>query len=250
MRERASRWFSTPSWTSRWSVRPPTASTPSRSLVGCDPTCACSTSARPTSTGSRPPIITVRHLARFAHSHEATPPAQPLEPLTVREEEILLPVARGRTNSEITDELHISISTVKTHLAALMRKLNARNRVEIAIWAHETRRAGTGRACGCRSRLALGDPPPAATHARTNRHQRRDPMHRSLLGSGRCRDDGRVRGCSLDAYATVRRVSASVSIRPFKGPRMGWIMVVHRAWLASPRSRSAAGDAPTGIGRA
>ncbi len=66
-----------------------------------------------------------------------------MEPLTFREEQILLPVARGRTNSEIADELHISISTVKTHLATLMRKLNARNRVEIAIWAYETGRART-----------------------------------------------------------------------------------------------------------
>ena len=36
--------------------------------------------------------------------------------------------------------MHISISTVKTHLASLMRKLNARNRVEIAMWAYETGR--------------------------------------------------------------------------------------------------------------
>jgi DNA-binding NarL/FixJ family response regulator len=89
------------------------------------------------------PSITVRLLATFADSHASPPPAQPVEPLTVREEEILLPIARGRTNSEIADELHISISTVKTHLAALMRKLDARNRVEIAMWAHETGRVRT-----------------------------------------------------------------------------------------------------------
>jgi DNA-binding NarL/FixJ family response regulator len=89
------------------------------------------------------PSITVRLLATFADSHPGPPPAQPTETLTLREEEILVPVARGRTNSEIADELHISISTVKTHLAALMRKLNARNRVEIAIWAHETGRMET-----------------------------------------------------------------------------------------------------------
>ena len=85
----------------------------------------------------------MRLLATFADSHAGPPPAQPIEPLTLREEEILLPVARRRTNSEIADELHISISTVKTHTAALMRKLNARNRVEIAIWAHETGRTNT-----------------------------------------------------------------------------------------------------------
>ena len=48
------------------------------------------------------------------------------------------PVARGRTNTEIADELHISLSTVKTHLASLMSKLGARNRVEIAMWAYDT----------------------------------------------------------------------------------------------------------------
>jgi DNA-binding NarL/FixJ family response regulator len=53
---------------------------------------------------------------------------------------VLLAVARGLTNTEIADALHISLSTVKTHLASLMAKLGARNRVEIAMWAYETRR--------------------------------------------------------------------------------------------------------------
>jgi DNA-binding NarL/FixJ family response regulator len=89
------------------------------------------------------PNITARLLAAFADVPTGAPPAQPIEPLTSREEEILLTVARGRTNSEIADDLHISISTVKTHLASLMRKLGARNRVEIAMWAHETGRLKT-----------------------------------------------------------------------------------------------------------
>ena len=49
-------------------------------------------------------------------------------------------VARGRTNAEIANELHISLSTVKAHLASLMIKLAARNRVELAMWAYETDR--------------------------------------------------------------------------------------------------------------
>jgi DNA-binding NarL/FixJ family response regulator len=52
----------------------------------------------------------------------------------------VIAVAGGRTNSEIADELHISLSTVKTHLAGVMAKLGARNRVEIAMWAYETGR--------------------------------------------------------------------------------------------------------------
>ena len=53
---------------------------------------------------------------------------------------MLLTVARGRTNAEIAEELHISLSTVKAHLSSLMTKLETRNRVELAMWAYETGR--------------------------------------------------------------------------------------------------------------
>ena len=86
------------------------------------------------------PSITARLLATFARANVRPKPAQPIEPITSREEEVLIPVALGRTNSEIADDLHISISTVKTHIASLMQKLAARNRVEIAMWAYETGR--------------------------------------------------------------------------------------------------------------
>ncbi len=87
------------------------------------------------------PNVTVRLLEAFAGSAPAASPAQPIEPLTEREEQVLVQVARGMSNSEIAGELYITLSTVKTHVASLMTKLGARNRVEIAIWAHETRRA-------------------------------------------------------------------------------------------------------------
>ena len=86
------------------------------------------------------PSVTVRLLASFSNTRAATPRTQPIDPLTIREEEVLVTVARGRTNAEIADELYISLSTVKTHLASLMSKLGARNRVEIAMWAYETGR--------------------------------------------------------------------------------------------------------------
>jgi len=86
------------------------------------------------------PNITVRLLAAFADRPTATPVRQPVDPLTDREEQVLLAVARGRTNAEISADLHISLSTTKTHLASLMTKLAARNRVELAMWAHETGR--------------------------------------------------------------------------------------------------------------
>lgn len=89
------------------------------------------------------PSITARLLATFAEARGRPPSPQPIEPLTSREEEVLIPVAQGWTNSEIADGLHISISTVKAHLASLMRKLDARNRVELAMWAYETGRVRT-----------------------------------------------------------------------------------------------------------
>ncbi|RSM45654.1 DNA-binding response regulator [Actinoplanes sp. ATCC 53533] len=86
------------------------------------------------------PSITVRLLQTFADIPAGRPAVQPISPVTAREDEVLLAVARGMTNTEIADTLHISLSTVKTHLASLMAKLGARNRVEIAMWAYETRR--------------------------------------------------------------------------------------------------------------
>lgn len=84
------------------------------------------------------PNITARLLTHFAGT---TAPAQPVVALTEREEEVLRVVSAGLTNAEIATELHISLSTVKTHLASLMTKLRVRNRVEIAMWAYETGRA-------------------------------------------------------------------------------------------------------------
>ena len=81
------------------------------------------------------PSVTARLLSAFSELGAST-----------REqaaEEVLVTVARGRTNAEIADDLHISLSTVKTHLASLMSKLGARNRVELAMWAYETDRMPT-----------------------------------------------------------------------------------------------------------
>ncbi|NNF65627.1 MAG: response regulator transcription factor [Acidimicrobiia bacterium] len=86
------------------------------------------------------PKVTARLLEAFAKSADNVPPAQPSWPLTEREEQVLITVARGRTNGEIAEELFISLSTVKTHVASLMMKLETRNRVELAIWAYETGR--------------------------------------------------------------------------------------------------------------
>ncbi|MFG2195970.1 response regulator [Streptomyces sp. NPDC048639] len=95
------------------------------------------------------PSITVRLLAHMAphRSRTAEPPVRggggdgpvrPAEPLTQRELDVVRLVARGRTNEELAAELYVTLSTVKTHLANVQRKLAARNRVEIAAWAWES----------------------------------------------------------------------------------------------------------------
>ncbi|GLW31539.1 response regulator [Actinoplanes regularis] len=86
------------------------------------------------------PAVTARLLRTFARGGSAGPPRRPADPLTEREEEVLLAVAGGRTNGEIAADLYISLSTVKTHVASLMGKLGVRNRVEIAMWAYENGR--------------------------------------------------------------------------------------------------------------
>nr|BFD93027.1 response regulator transcription factor [Kitasatospora sp. Xyl93] len=82
------------------------------------------------------PQITSRLLRHFTGPRRVD--RSPVEPLTSREEEIAVLVAEGLTNSDIGAELFISLSTVKTHLANLQRKLKARNRVGIATWAWES----------------------------------------------------------------------------------------------------------------
>jgi len=80
------------------------------------------------------PQITVRLLRHFGRARSSMV-AAPAEPLTERELDVVRAVARGLTNTEIGTELYLSLSTVKTHLAAAQAKLTARNRVEVAAWA-------------------------------------------------------------------------------------------------------------------
>ncbi|MFM9376856.1 response regulator [Gordonia sp. VNK21] len=84
------------------------------------------------------PEVTVDLLARSRRGRSADPEATArLAALTVREREIAALLARGHTNAELAAELFLSLSTVKTHLASIQRRLGARNRVEIAaaVWA-------------------------------------------------------------------------------------------------------------------
>jgi DNA-binding NarL/FixJ family response regulator len=85
------------------------------------------------------PQITVRLLRHFAPTVPTPAAAEaPTEPLTERETDVVKAAARGLTNTEIGTELYLSLSTVKTHLAAVQAKIGARNRVEVAAWAWRT----------------------------------------------------------------------------------------------------------------
>lgn len=82
------------------------------------------------------PTLTRRLMDRFTRS-PAPAPGQRLPELTDRENDVLLLVARGRTNSEIASELYLSESTVKTHLASITQKLQLRDRVHAVVLAYE-----------------------------------------------------------------------------------------------------------------
>lgn len=62
-----------------------------------------------------------------------------LELLTDREREVLVEIAHGLSNQEIADKLFISLPTVKTHVAHILQKINARDRVQAVVFAYENR---------------------------------------------------------------------------------------------------------------
>ena len=90
------------------------------------------------------PSITRRLLERFASAPPVTAPPAQLELLTAREREVLLHVARGRSNEEIAAELFLGVTTVKTHVARVLGKIGARDRVQAVVWAYENGLAARG----------------------------------------------------------------------------------------------------------
>ena len=82
------------------------------------------------------PAVTRRLIERFCTPSSASNGA--VEKLTPREAEVLQQVATGRTNSEIANALQLGETTVKTHVARILAKLNLRDRVQAVVYAYES----------------------------------------------------------------------------------------------------------------
>ncbi|WP_131742644.1 response regulator transcription factor [Actinomadura roseirufa] len=76
--------------------------------------------------------------ARAAEAAEAAERTGPPPGLTAREEEVLRLVGAGLSNREIGERLHLGVTTVKTHVANLMRKTGCPNRIRLAVLAVQT----------------------------------------------------------------------------------------------------------------
>ncbi|MEU9179816.1 response regulator transcription factor [Streptomyces sp. NPDC048550] len=81
------------------------------------------------------PGVTRRLIADFVAGPAPTPERAPA--ITSREQEVLTLVGRGRSNSEIAQDLFITVATTKSHVARLLTKLDARDRVQLVIKAYE-----------------------------------------------------------------------------------------------------------------
>ena len=81
------------------------------------------------------PTVTRRMIELFTSlpSHRQLDPA-----VTERERDVLRCVARGLTNQEIAELLHLGYGTVKTHVSSLLLKLGCRDRAQLVMYAYET----------------------------------------------------------------------------------------------------------------
>jgi DNA-binding NarL/FixJ family response regulator len=84
------------------------------------------------------PSVTRRLIESFVRVHRRVPRPAELDDLTPRELEIFELVARGLSNAEIATRLVVSGTTVKTHVARVLAKLNLRDRVQVVVLAYET----------------------------------------------------------------------------------------------------------------
>ena len=84
------------------------------------------------------PEVTRRLIAHFAASAPDPTRRHELAQLSEREREVLLEIARGRSNAKIGQRLFIEEATVKSHVSSILLKLGVRSRVQAVIFAYET----------------------------------------------------------------------------------------------------------------
>jgi DNA-binding NarL/FixJ family response regulator len=85
------------------------------------------------------PSVTLRLIAHFTSDPRARAKAPPgLNELTEREREVLSLVARGLSNAELAQTLHVTLPTAKTHVSRILTKLGARDRTQLVVLAYES----------------------------------------------------------------------------------------------------------------
>jgi len=94
------------------------------------------------------PSITRRLVERFARADRSPEIHRDLGTLTPREIEVLELLGRGRSNTELAAELHLSEATVKTHVARIFAKLHLHDRAQAVVVAYETGLIAPGGAGG------------------------------------------------------------------------------------------------------
>jgi DNA-binding NarL/FixJ family response regulator len=85
------------------------------------------------------PSVTLRLITHFTSNSRVpgkTPPG--LDELTEREREVLSLVARGLSNAELAQTLHVTLPTAKTHVSRILTKLGARDRTQLVVLAYES----------------------------------------------------------------------------------------------------------------
>ena len=92
------------------------------------------------------PGITRRLIEEFTRRPEPVPRrSSGLDEITEREREVLTLIGLGRSNTEIAADLHVSLSTAKTHIGRLLMKLGARDRAQLVIAAYDSGLVGAAK---------------------------------------------------------------------------------------------------------
>ncbi|HWI66547.1 MAG TPA: response regulator transcription factor [Symbiobacteriaceae bacterium] len=87
------------------------------------------------------PVLEARVTGKVLSRMRRTEEVKPHEELTAREMEILRLIAQGKTNQEISDQLFITVKTVKTHITQILSKLGVEDRTQAAVYAHRNKLA-------------------------------------------------------------------------------------------------------------